>query len=139
MRASLRTAFAVAILSLLCASAAFANSGRTRISETVADEAWRAELKRQCPSHHVEWLCDECWDALLAGFDRTLPTGTRRKIEKLDDWSHSCRNAMGFSCELIVSVDTYHKLGLTRRFATYGCRHYRCEEMAMCEGPGIGR
>jgi hypothetical protein len=42
-----------------------------------ADDALRAEwergLRRQCPSHHVEWLADGDYDQVLAEFFATLP------------------------------------------------------------------
>ena len=101
-------------------------------------DVWLSELKRQCPSHHIEWVFDAGYDALLGGFEQTLPPSTRRKAEDIEDYSHRCaKETMGFACEMSVGLDAYIKLGLLKKFVTFGCRQYRCSEIAMCTGPGF--
>jgi hypothetical protein len=99
-----------------------------------ADEStWEAAVNARCPTHHLEWTCDDCWDAFLADFERTLPKVTQGRILKIANYSRRCsREVGGFSCEMSVHVDAMHKLGLLGQFADYGCAHYRCEEAAIC-------
>jgi hypothetical protein len=74
---------------------------------------------------------------LLGNFEVTLPTKTQRKLDRLEDFSHHCQTANGFTCEMLVSIDAYRVFGLVGKFASFGCRHYRCAEIAMCTGPGF--
>jgi len=101
-------------------------------------DEWLSELKRQCPSHHVDWVFDGGYDDLLGNFEQTLPPGTRRRVLEIEDYSHRCaKETLGFSCEMSVGLDAYVKLGLLEKFVTFGCRHYRCVEIASCTGPGF--
>jgi hypothetical protein len=97
---------------------------------------WEHELRRQCPSHHVDWICGDCYDDLIGGFSATLPAATRRKSEQIADYSRRCaRETMGFSCEMAVYLDAFRRLGLLKRFTAFGCNAYRCEDVAICAGP----
>ena len=94
---------------------------------------WEAAVKARCPTHHLEWTCDSCWDDFLANFERTLPETTQSRILKVADYSRRCaKEVAGFSCEMSVHVDAINRLGLLKRFVTYGCAHYSCEEAAIC-------
>ena len=96
---------------------------------------WRMKLKSQCPSQHVNWICDVCYDALLYNFEKTLPDSMRRMADSLADSASARRCAKeiaGFSCEMSESLDAYNKLGLMNRFVGFGCRHVRCSDIALC-------
>src|SRR6266851_2439880 len=96
-------------------------------------DAWDRELRRQCPSHHVEWICGDCYDDLMAAFEKTLPANTQRKMPLNSDYAHRCATeTMGFYCEMFVFLDAAARLGLLKRFAAFACRRYRCEEPALC-------
>jgi hypothetical protein len=95
---------------------------------------WEAAVKARCPTHHLEWTCDGCWDDFLADFEDTLSKSTQSKIRNIADYSHRCANEVaGFSCEMSVHVDAMHRLGLLGRFVAYGCSHYSCEDVAICK------
>jgi len=136
--------FALGFFALLSGSAMAADTpGKnppafgTSAGEGSAWNMWMAELKRRCPSRHVEWVGDGGYDDLLGNFEVTLPAKTQRKLDRLEDFSHHCQTANGFTCEMLVSVDAYRVSDLIKRFASFGCRHYRCAEIAMCTGPGF--
>jgi hypothetical protein len=94
---------------------------------------WGRELSLQCPAHHVDWICDSCYDELIGGFSATLPAAINRKAARIADYSHRCAQEwMGFSCEMTVYLDAFRRLGLLKRFTAFGCKTYRCEEVAMC-------
>ena len=94
---------------------------------------WEAAVARQCPSRHLEWMCDGCYDDFLDGFERTLPKATQSKIHKIADYSRRCReDVAGFSCEMAVHVDAMRRLGLFKRFVNYSCAEYSCSFAAHC-------
>jgi hypothetical protein len=107
------------------------------LSSTVSQAAnmsdWERAVTARCPTHHLKWTCDGCWDDFLADFEQTLPQATQGDILKIADYSRRCaKEVAGFSCEMSVHVDAMHRLGLLRRFVTWGCQHYSCEEAAIC-------
>ena len=74
---------------------------------------WSHELRRMCPSHHVEWEMDAGYDDLIADFERTLSSDQRHQIEALAGPSRSCTSeSLGFACEMSASLDAYRRLGL---------------------------
>jgi len=94
---------------------------------------WRSEVRRQCPSHHIEWIADGGYDALVDGFAQTLPLATQEKIAQIADYSYRCSyEQAGFSCEMAVHLDAFIRLGLLKQFASYGCGHWKCVEPAVC-------
>ncbi len=94
---------------------------------------WEAAVAKQCPSHHLEWMCDGCYDDFLDGFERTLPKATQSKIGRIADYPHRCKNEVaGFSCEMSVHVDAMHRLGLFKRLVDYSCAEYTCSFAANC-------
>ena len=94
---------------------------------------WEAAVARQCPSRHLERMCDGCYDEFLGGFERTLPKATQSKITRLADYSHRCREEIaGFSCEMAVHVDAMKRLGVFERFVAYGCKQYTCSFAGHC-------
>ena len=115
-------------------SIAFAVTCLTPAASWGADmSVWENAVARQCPTHHLEHICDGCFDSFLDDFERTLPKATQGRIRHIADYAHRCtQEVAGFSCEMSVHVDAMYKLGLLKRFVAYGCAHYRCEEAAMC-------
>ena len=100
-------------------------------------KAWEKELRRQCPSNHVEWTGDGSYDDLLGEFIATLPAGTQKRVSAIADYAHRCSTEMaGFSCEMAVHIDAFSRLGLLSRFAAFGCQHYKCTEPALCTRKG---
>lgn len=96
-------------------------------------KAWERELHRQCPENHVEWIGDSRYDDLLGAFIHTLPSSTQRKITALADYQHRCAKEVGgFSCEMAVHLDAFNRLGLLKRFVAFGCRQYKCDDVALC-------
>ena len=114
--------FFVMLLSLLASNA-----------QAVDVRPWEVAVARQCPSRHLERMCDGCYDDFLAGFERALPKATQSKITRLADYQHRCRDEVaGFSCEMAVHLDAMKQLGLFNRFVDYGCTHYTCSYAGHC-------
>jgi len=113
---------------------AFAIACLTPAAGWAADMSdWEAAVTRRCPTHHLEHICDGCYDSFLDDFERTLPKVTQHRIRRIADYAHRCTwEVAGFSCEMSVHVDAMNRLGLLKRFVAFGCAHYRCEEAAMC-------
>ncbi len=94
---------------------------------------WMSDLRQQCPSSHVDWICGDCYDDLVGAFVQTLPSSTQQKISSIADYSRRCaEEKMGFSCEMFVHLDAFNRLRLLKRFTAFGCHRYRCEEPALC-------
>jgi hypothetical protein len=106
------------------------------------DQAWRdwERLSReQCPSHHVEWICGDCYLFLVEGFDATLSKAQQRNVRRIADISRSCASEWGgFRCEAARSFLAYKKLGLMPQFVRYRCRIIKCEEAAVCSRAPTG-
>lgn len=103
----------------------------TKASMDRAWNAWERGLRHQCPSRHVPWVGDGGYDELLDEFDTSLSRSDFKKLEAEEDFS-PCREVNGFSCEMMVALDAYQRLGLMKRFVDFGCRHVRCEDIAVC-------
>jgi hypothetical protein len=96
-------------------------------------KSWRGELRRQCHANHVEWIGDGRYDDLLSGFVHTLQLPTQRRIAVIADYSHRCsEEKAGFSCEMLVHLEAFNRLGLLKQFSAFGCHRYKCEELALC-------
>lgn len=96
-------------------------------------DRWTAELKRQCPSHHVDWTCDGCWTQLTGAYEDRLRPKQLKAVTKVADIRRQCANERaGFGCEMVRSLVAYDKLHLMRAFTAYGCRVVKCEEPALC-------
>ncbi len=101
--------------------------------------SWEKAVAEQCPSHHLERMCDGCYDDFLDGFERTLPKATQSRILKIADYSRRCREEVGgLSCEMSVHVDAMKRLGLLKRFVAYGCAEYTCPDPAHCDRTKTG-
>ncbi len=95
--------------------------------------SWERSVADQCPTHHLERMCDGCYDDFLDGFERTLPKAAQSKIRKIADYAHRCRQEVaGFSCEMTVHLDAMRRLGLLGRFVAYGCAGYTCPYAGHC-------
>ncbi len=116
------TALSLVALAIVANEARAANMG-----------SWEAAFAKRCPSHHIEWMCDGCYDDFLSGFERTLPEETQSKIVRMADYSRRCQAEIGgFGCEMTVHVDAMRRLGLFNRFVAYGCAEYMCRSIAYC-------
>jgi len=101
-------------------------------AENVSDD-WHKALQIRCPSQHVDWACDGCYEELVTPFEETLSKPMRRNIERAEDIRRRCAGEWGgFGCEWQRTLSAYRKLGLMTKFAAYGCRHYSCAELSVC-------
>jgi len=101
-----------------------------------AMDAWRDwfhQSRRLCPSHHVDWICNDCYLNLTEGFDRTLTVGQVRRVERIADVDHRCANVEGgFGCITSSEFYAYDRLGLMPRFVRFSCKAVKCEELVDC-------
>ena|SRR5579862_9246634 len=94
---------------------------------------YNRSLEQSCPGRHVDWVFDGGYGDLLFAFELTLPAQTRGKIMQVADLKHRCASeTIGFACEFGWSLEAYRRLGVLKRFVSYGCDHVRCEEAALC-------
>jgi hypothetical protein len=121
-------------LLLLCAAAPAAARAPN------AWESWEAALARDCPERHVDWVCDGCWDDLIAAFQATLPRRSAARVNAVADERRVRREErIGFSCEMGAYLKAWRRLGLLERFTRWGCKAVKCEEGALCSRfPGRG-
>jgi hypothetical protein len=103
-----------------------------------SQEAWEGQMKRLCPSHHVEWIPGGSYDDVIASYDAKLSPRLQREARRIADYSHRCSHeTAGLSCEWAAYIDAYWKLGRLPDFAAWTCRHVKCEEAAICELPPL--
>ena len=96
-------------------------------------QVWEQDLRRQCPSRHVEWVAGGGYDELLGAFESSLARHAQKRILQIVDYSHRCAGEeIGFACEMAISLDAFRKMGLLKRFVEFGCAHVKCEEAALC-------
>src|SRR5260370_24355327 len=77
---------------------------------------WEKDLRRRCPSHHVEWLADGNYDDVLGEFFATLPLPLREKVEAVADIPKECATARaGYGCEMEGGLKAFRKLSLMHR------------------------
>jgi len=95
--------------------------------------AWGQLWRSECPSHHVDWMCGDCYLSVVEAFDATLSEVDQTRVLKIADTQRFCAGeAMGFGCETTRSLTAYQELGLMRRFAHFSCKVVKCEEAAIC-------
>lgn len=95
--------------------------------------AWKAELGRQCPSHHVDWIAGGVYPDLLDRFEKTLKPSVRQRVTKIADLQKKCAKELaGFDCEMGGSLRAYQRLGLMASFTAVGCHEYTCTEPSIC-------
>jgi hypothetical protein len=105
-------------------------------SATDADawRIWQADLERQCPSNHVDWISDGGYDDFLADFENTLSIRKRRQLYTVADTARLCaKETVGFYCEMGATLNAFNDLGLMKTFVSFDCRHYRCNDVADCK------
>ena len=94
---------------------------------------WERLCHEACPSHHVDWICGDCYLFLVENFDTTLSRNERLRVQRIADTRRRCADEVaGFSCEFSRSLAAYGRLNLLPRFVRYGCKSIRCEEAAIC-------
>ena len=93
-------------------------------------EPYRAELRRQCPSKHLERMADAVLFDQIDAFKVSSATTARQQSA----YKRECASeTAGFSCSVRSSLHVLQQAGLTRRFAASVCVAYRsCEEQAFC-------
>jgi hypothetical protein len=97
-------------------------------------QAWERGLQRQCPSHHVEWLCDACKMALVSDYFPSVPPIVEDKITSTADVNRRCANDQAaFPCPARLWLDAINKLGRMRELVVFSCRHYTCESPSVCK------
>jgi hypothetical protein len=95
--------------------------------------AWEGGADRRCSSHHVPWVSDGGYSALVDAFEKTLLKYTISEIRRRSDFAHECaQETGGFGCEMGVTLSVYQLMGLLARFIRFGCKEVRCEEIALC-------
>lgn len=95
--------------------------------------AWKAELARQCPSHHVDWIAGGVYPDLLDRFEKILKPAARQRVTKIADLQNKCAKELaGFDCEMGESLRAYQKVGVVASFAAFGCREFTCTEPSIC-------
>ena len=101
--------------------------------------AWKVDLGKQCPSHHVDWIAGGVYPDLLEKFERTLKPAVRQRVTKVADLQKKCaKEEMGFDCEMGESLRAYQQLGVMRSFAAFGCHEFTCTEPSICPASGKG-
>ena len=94
---------------------------------------WEAATHARCPSRHLDWTCDGCWDDYLSDFEQALSKPVQAEIARIADYNRRCsKETAGFSCEMSVHVDALTRLRLLSRFVAWGCAHYQCDYAASC-------
>jgi hypothetical protein len=94
---------------------------------------WLDELHRRCPSHRIDWLCDQCNFDLIDEFASTLDPKQQKKFSDVADSLTNCENETGgFTCEFSTALRAFRKTHLLGRLADFACHRYRCTEAALC-------
>ena len=115
---------------LLIAGIVMLVAGPVRAASAWDDWAHRSD--QQCPSKHVQWICNDCMFSLTEAFERTLTNAQMRRVSVLADDRRRCATTWGFFCQTKGSLDAYERLGLMTSFVRSGCRTVKCEEVAEC-------
>lgn len=93
-------------------------------------EPYRAELRRQCPSKHLERMADAVLFDQIDAF--RVPTATAARQQSAYQRDCAAETA-GFSCGVRSNLHVLQQAGLTRRFTASVCAAYKgCEEQAFC-------
>ena len=91
---------------------------------------YQAELRRQCPSKHLELMADAVLFDQLDAFKIPEATGARLQAAYRRDCP---TETAGFSCGVRSGLHVLEQAGLTHRFTASVCAAYRgCEEQALC-------
>jgi hypothetical protein len=95
---------------------------------------WERELRRECPSHHVNWIGGSYYDDLISGFDRTLPAATQRNIERIKKPydRHCAEDTEGYGCEMVNYLNAAERVGLLKQITAFSCKAFRCEDITSC-------
>ena len=94
---------------------------------------WHELWRNECPSHHVESMCGDCYLNVIEAFEGTLSKKLAARVVEIADSHRRCATEeAGFSCEFSRSLIAYRDLGLMRRFAHFSCEAVKCEEVAVC-------
>ncbi len=94
---------------------------------------WHRLWRTECPSHHVEWMCGDCYLSVIEAFQGTLSKTDSARVDEIADIQRRCATEVaGFGCEFSRSLIAYHDLGLMGRFAHFSCGVVKCEEGAIC-------
>jgi hypothetical protein len=105
-----------------------------------SQQRWDDEIRRLCPTHHIEWIPGGSYDDVIAPYDANLSLRLQHEARRIADYSHRCSHeTAGLSCEWAAYIDAYWKMGRLHDFAVWTCRHVKCEEAAICKLPSASQ
>lgn len=95
---------------------------------------WENEMKKRCPDHHVDWVGDGEYPAIIDAYDAKLPGNLRKQLKKIANYSRTCsQESAGYSCEWAAHIDAVRKMSLLPNFASWACRNVSCNEPTFCK------
>jgi hypothetical protein len=95
---------------------------------------WENEMKKRCPDHHVDWVGDGEYPALIDAYDATLSAKLRNDLKKIAKYSRTCsKEIAGYSCEWAVHIYAIQRLNLLSNFAYWTCENVYCKEPTFCK------
>ena len=95
-------------------------------------DGWIAAVHHQCPTHHLEWYCDGCWDEIYDTYESNLPMAAQKKVLATLDYGPCKDEFMGLSCEMAANILAIGRAGLFNDFVSWSCAHFTCEDAAIC-------
>jgi hypothetical protein len=95
-------------------------------------EGWIGAVHHVCPTHHLEWYCDDCWDDIYGGYEKSLPPALQDKVAANIDDSPCTVDMAGLSCDMAVNILAIGRAGLFNDFVKWSCQHFSCEDAAIC-------
>jgi hypothetical protein len=114
---------------------------RVALSSDIDDQAlwtkYNGEAHRLCPSHHIEDFSDGMYDEVLGDFLKAYSSTFRARVSAIVNYPQTCaKETMGFTCEFSAHLAAFWRVGLFRKFVSYSCRHWQCQEIALCHKIG---
>ncbi len=93
-----------------------------------------AEIRKRCPSHHIEWLGDGAYDEITNSYEAHLPPHLRNKVYRIVNDGLNCADEVaGLSCEWDATIEAYWKINRLEDFSAWMCHHVKCRETALCK------
>ncbi len=101
--------------------------------------AYTSELKRVCPSKHLEHVSHYDMDEAASTFRMSLRPALRSRVDRAagydprSDETRGCHNIVGVTCEDFHMLEGFHRAGLMYRFVARLCASYvGCVDDANC-------
>jgi len=96
-------------------------------------DMWENEIKKRCPDHHVDWVGDGAYPALIDAYDAKLSQKLRNDLKLIAKYSRTClKESAGYSCEWATHIQAVQKLNLLSNFAYWTCKNVSCNEPSFC-------